>query len=111
MKDIITFNDFIKLDIRIGEVTNAKNIAESNKLLELTVDFGEEIGIRTILAGMQKWYQPTDFVNKKFMFLVNLEPKQMAGSESQGMLLAADIEGKPKLIEAPDDLPNGSTIR
>jgi len=111
MKDTITFEDFIKLDIRIGEVIEAKNLADSNKLIELTVDFGDEIGKRTILAGMQKWYTPEDFIHKKFIFLVNLAPKKMAGSESQGMLMAADTGDEPKLIEAPTDLPIGSTIR
>ena len=111
MKDIITFDDFIKLDIRIGEVTAAQNVETSSKLIQLSVDFGEEIGIRTILAGMQKWYSPEDFIHKKFMFLVNLAPKKMAGSESQGMLMAADTGDEPKLIEAPTDLPIGSIIR
>ncbi len=111
MKDIITFDAFIKLDIRIGEVSAAQNVETSTKLIQLSVDFGEEIGVRTILAGMQKWYSPKDFIHKKFLFLVNLEPKKMAGSESQGMLMAADFNGEPKLIEAPADLPIGSTIR
>lgn len=111
MKNIITFDDFTKLDIRIGEVTAAQNIETSNKLIELTVDLGEEIGVRTILAGMKKWYTPEDFVHKKFMFLVNLEPKKMAGLESQGMFMAADIDGEPKIIEVPADLPIGTMIR
>jgi len=111
MKDTITLDDFIKLDVRIGEVIEAKNLADSKKLLELTVDFGEEVGTRTILAGMQKWYTPEDFIHKKFLFLVNLAPRKMAGSESQGMLMAADNDDKPILIEAPNDIPNGSMIR
>jgi len=111
MKDTIMFNDFIKLDIRVGEVTDAKKIVNSNKLIELTIDLGEEIGTRTILTGMQKWYSPQDFIGKKFLFLANLEPRKMAGSESQGMIISADIDGEPKLIEAPSDLPNGTMIR
>ena len=111
MKDIITFDDFMKLDIRIGEVTSAQNVETSTKLIQLSVNFGEEIGTRTILAGMQKWYTPEDFIHKKFLFLVNLAPRKMAGSESQGMLMAADNDDKPILIEAPNDIPNGSMIR
>ena len=110
MKDIITFNDFIKLDIRIGEVTSAQNVETSNKLIELTVDFGEEIGVRTILTGMQKWYSPENFIGKKFLFLANLEPRKMAGSESQGMILSAIVSDVPKLLEVPLDIPNGTTI-
>jgi len=111
MKDTIMFNDFIKLDIRVGEVTDAKKIVNSNKLIELTIDLGEEIGTRTILTGMQKWYSTQDFIGKKFLFLANLEPRKMAGSESQGMIISADIDGEPKLIEVPSDLPNGAIIR
>ena len=110
MKDTIPFSDFQKLDIRVGEVTNAKKIENSNKLIELTVDMGEEYGNRTILTGMQKWYTPEDFTGKKFLFLANLEPRKMASSESQGMIISADIAGEPKLIEAPMNLPNGSII-
>lgn len=111
MRDYIVFDDFLKLDIRIGEVIEAKNVPDSNKLIELTVDFGEELGTRTILTGMQKWYQPADFVGKKFLFIVNLEPRKMAGKESHGMLLSGDISGAPQLIPVPADLPNGTLIR
>ncbi|PIZ65356.1 hypothetical protein CO051_00980 [Candidatus Roizmanbacteria bacterium CG_4_9_14_0_2_um_filter_39_13] len=111
MKDTITFADFIKLDMQVGEVLEAIKVEDSNKLLKLTVNMGKATGIRTILTGMQKWYTPEDFIHKKFIFLVNLEPKKMAGSESQGMLMAADTNGEPKLIEAPTNLPIGSTIR
>lgn len=111
MKDIINYEDFLKLDFRIGEVVDAENLENSNKLIKLTVDFAEESGNRTILTGMQKWYQPEDFKGKKFMFLVNLAPRKMAGSESQGMIIAAELDGSPKLIEAPTDLPPGTLIR
>jgi len=110
MKDIVTFNDFIRLDIRIGQVTYAKNVDNSNKLIELSVDFGEEIGTCTILTGMQKWYSPENFIDKKFLFLANLEPRKMASSESQGMILSAIVSDVPKLLEVPLDIPNGTTI-
>ena len=111
MKDTITFDDFVKLDIRVGEVIKATKVENSTKLIRLLVDFGEDIGTRTILAGLAKWYSPTDFENQKFQFIVNLEPKKMAGEESHGMTLAADVDGLPKIVPAPNDLPNGTQIR
>ncbi|PIZ66603.1 methionine--tRNA ligase [Candidatus Roizmanbacteria bacterium CG_4_10_14_0_2_um_filter_36_9] len=111
MKDTITYQDFIKLDIRVGEVTEATNVQNSTKLIRLLVDFGSDIGTRTILAGLAKWYAPSDFENQKFLFIVNLEPRKMAGEESQGMTLAADVDGLPKIVPAPNNLPNGTQIR
>ncbi|MDP4011042.1 MAG: hypothetical protein Q8P72_02320 [Candidatus Roizmanbacteria bacterium] len=110
MKDTITFDDFMKLDMQVGEVLEAIKVEDSNKLLKLTVNMGEATGIRTILTGMQKWYSPEDFIGKKFLFLANLKPRKMAGSESQGMILSAIVSDVPKLLEVPLDIPNGTTI-
>lgn len=107
MKDNITFADFIKNDIVVGEVTNAQRVEESNKLLELTVNMGPEYGERTVFTGMQKWYAPEDFQGKKFLFVANLEPKKMMGRESQGMLLSLDRDGDPLLMEVPSDYEPG----
>lgn len=101
------FPDFMKLDIRVGEVTNAQLVEGSSKLIELTVDMGEEYGTVTIFTGMQKWYTPEDFQGKKFLFIANLEPKKMMGRESQGMILSGDKEGEPILIPVSSALPNG----
>ena len=109
-KDNCAFPDFIKLDIRVGEIMNAQRIEESNKLLELTVDMGEDYGTVTIFTGMQKWYTPEDFHGKKFLFIANLEPKKMMGRESQGMILSGDKDGAPVLIPVSNDLPNGLAL-
>lgn len=111
MKDTIQFEDFLKLDIRVGYVKEAENVPDSKKLIKLMVDFGEELGERTILTGMQQWFGPDDFMGKNFSFLVNLEPRKMAGIESQGMLMAADQDDVPVLIPVPDTIRPGTLIR
>ena len=111
MKDTIPFEDFLKLDIRVGYVKEAENVQDSKKLVKLTVDFGEELGERTILTGMQQWYGPDDFVGKNFPFLVNLEPRKMAGIESQGMLMAADQDDIPMFIPVSIEIKPGTVIR
>src|SRR5690606_2682251 len=110
-KDDCVFSDFMKLDIRVGEVTQAQRVEESNKLIELTVDMGEDYGTVTIFTGMQKWYTPEDFQGKKFLFIANLEPKKMMGRESQGMILSGDVDGEPRLIPVSFELANGMPIR
>ena len=110
-KSAIQFPDFDKLEMRVGEVKDAKIVETSKKLYELFVDLGEEYGQVTILTGMRAYYQPEDYIGKKFLFLANLAPKPMAGKISQGMILSGDIEGKPILIEVPNSLNNGLLIR
>src|SRR2546430_9962665 len=97
MKPIITIDDFAKLDLRVGTVVDCVETEGSEKLLRLTVDFGEE-GTRNILSGIKQWYKPIDLKNKQFVFVFNLEPRKMMGEESQGMILAADGK-KPVLIK------------
>ncbi len=109
-KDNTTFSDLLKIDIRVGEVLEAKKVEESNKLIELSVNFGDDYGIRTIFTGMQKWYTPEDFQGKKFLFVANLEPKKMMGRESQGMVLSAVKNDEPVIIPVSNDLENGTVI-
>ena len=108
MKPTITFDDFAKLDLRIGTVTNCEEKEGSEKLLRLTVDFGEE-GTRTIFSGIKKWYTPEDLKGKQFVFIVNLAPRKMMGEVSNGMLLAADGE-KPEPLQATNEVPAGTKI-
>lgn len=110
-KDPILFPDFMKLDIRVGEVKEAAPLEGSSKLLLLQVDLGEDYGVVEILTGMQKFYAPKDFTGKKFMFLANLEPKPMAGKVSTGMLLSADQNDAPKLIEVDSAVPTGLIVK
>ena len=110
-KTTIKYDDFSKLDIRVGLVTNCENVPKSDKLLKLEIDFGE-LGTRQILTGMAAWYKPEDFINKQFVFLINLEPRKMMGFESQGMLLSIGIdhEQKPIFINQASTAENGEGV-
>jgi methionine--tRNA ligase beta chain len=106
-----SYDDFVKLDIRVGEVKEASLVEGSKKLISLMVDLGEDFGTVEILTGMQEWYGPEDFVGKKFLFLANLEPRPMMGHVSNGMLLSADTEEKPILNSVSSNIPNGTIVR
>ena len=103
------FDDFSKLDIRIGTVTSAEKMEKSNKLLKLRVDDG--LGGRTILSGIALHYTPEEMVGKQVTFIANLAPRKMMGIESQGMILMAeDKDGKLKLVQPTDIVLPGSTV-
>jgi methionyl-tRNA synthetase len=108
MKPTITYDDFAKLEIRVGTVANCEEKEGSEKLLRLTVDFGEH-GTRNILSGIKKWYKPADLVGKQFVFVFNLAPRKMMGEESQGMILAAEGK-KPQPLKPKSKVPAGALI-
>lgn len=110
MKEEITYDDFKKLDIRIGEVVSAERIPETDKLLKCEVSFGEEVGSRTIVSGIAEHISPEDIVGKKFPYLINLAPRTIRGVESQGMILA--IGGDYFSLITPDnnDVLPGTSI-
>ncbi len=111
MSQYVTYDDFARLDIRIGKVLKAERVEGSRRLLRLEVDVGGEV--RQIVAGIAERYRPEDLVGKKVVVLVNIQPRKIFGIESQGMLLAADVEGKPYLltVDNPDEVPVGSKVR
>ncbi len=110
MKPIINFDDFAKLDLRVGTVIECVEKERSDKLLRLTVDFGEE-GTRNILSGIKQWYKPEDLLNKQFVFIINLQPRKIMDEMSEGMLLAADGKnGKPNPLKPKSKSPSGSKI-
>jgi methionine--tRNA ligase beta chain len=106
---MITYDDFIKLDIRIGTVTSAEKVQGTDKLIRLEIDLGE--GTRQVVAGMALTYTPEDFIGKQVPILVNLEPRKLRGIESQGMILAADVGGKPIMLIPDREVPPGSAVR
>ncbi len=118
---MVSFQDFQKLDIRIGTVVEAVVPEWSHWVIKLRVDFGPEIGDRTIFAGMMKFYEPKEFVGKQFPFVANMKPKKIGpmGDFSEGMMLAADLiedmskpeEGKPILFKLGKKVPNGTKVR
>lgn len=111
MKQTIEFQDFDKLDLRVGRVAAAKDPDWSNTLLELEVDFGLEIGSRTILAGVKNFYQPEELQGNNYLFVVNLAEKKMGQGVSQGMILMAQADAKPCKFELPDNLEPGAAVR
>jgi methionyl-tRNA synthetase len=110
MEGIITFDDFVKVDLRVGEIKDVEEIEGADKLWKLSVDLGEEK--RTICAGIKEYYSKEELMNKKIIVVVNLAPRKMRGIESQGMLLAAsDKEHKNVILISPEkDIENGSKI-
>lgn len=110
-KPLIEFVDFLKLDARAGEIKTATPVENSNKLLELSVDLGEEYGVVIILSGIAKHFTPESLIGKKVPVIANITPKQMAGKASNGFILMVDLaDHTPVLIELPPLTPNGSIL-
>lgn len=108
--DTITFDDFIKADMRVGTITSAEAVPKSKKLLKLSVSFGPEIGARTILAGIAEAYNPEGIVGLQIVAVVNLPPRAMMGIESHGMLLAGrSVTGQIVLV-SPNGIAEGERI-
>ena len=105
---MIDFKDWSKLEIRIGKTVEAEKIENSDKLIKLQVDLGKEK--RQIVAGIAEFFEVKDLIGKEIPILVNLEPRKLRGVESQGMILAADVDGKPVLLHPEKEVPAGSKI-
>jgi len=88
----------------------AERVPKSEKLIKLSVDVGEE-GPRTVVAGIGLAYQPEDLVNRQVVVVANLQPAKLMGIESQGMVLAASIDGKPVLLHPGVQVPNGTRVK
>lgn len=107
---MISIDDFSKIELKVGTILEAEELVESEKLIKLKVDLGEEIP-RQVLAGIKKWYKAPDLVGKQVVVVANLEPRQMMGLQSQGMMLAADTEDGPIFLTVPKDVTPGTKIR
>ncbi|MGY6744219.1 MAG: methionine--tRNA ligase [Cecembia sp.] len=109
MKDIITYDDFAKLDMRVVKVITAEPMPKSKKLLKLTVDTG--LGQRTVLSGVAEHFKPEELIGKQVVMLINLAPRKMMGIDSEGMILMAeDRDGSLKLLQPHQAVFNGATI-
>lgn len=111
MKPDISYDDFAKLDIRVGQVVSADLPEWSTKLIRYVMDFGPEIGKRTLFSGIRAWYKPEDLVGKKYPAIINMTPKKMGDEVSQGMMIMADTEEKPILLEVSQEIEVGSVVR
>lgn len=110
-KTSVNFAEFEKLDFRVGEVKEATLVENSKRLIKLVVDLGVDYGIVEILSSLYPTYSPEDLKGNKYIFLANLEPKKMAGSFSNGMILVADDPEKFQLIPLDKNLKNSTVIR
>lgn len=106
----IQYDDFAKLDIRIGQVVAAEKVPETDKLIKCTIDFGE-LGERTIVSGIAAWKTPEEMVGKRLPYIVNLAPRMLKGVESQGMLLAASDEQGVALLSPEREVPPGTRLK
>ena len=109
-KDTITFDDFSKLDIRVGTILEAEKMPKADKLLVLKVDTG--LDVRTIVSGIAKSFTPEEIVGKQVSVLVNLAPRKLRGVESEGMILMTENKDGKLVFLNPDEanIPNGKTI-
>jgi len=106
----IPFDEFQKLDLRIGKIVEAAQIPGSRNLIKMMIDFGTEK--RQAVAGLLKWYKPEDLVGKKCAFILNLQHRVMMGVESQCMIFAAeDDAGNVVVLQPEKDIMEGSRIR
>lgn len=104
----VLFGEFKKIDMRVGLVVRAERLEQTNKLIKLVVNIGEEE--RQLIAGIANNYKPEELTGKKVIVVVNLEPKVFKGLESRGMILAADWENEVTVIFVDDKVPVGARV-
>ena len=109
VKEATTFDDFMKLDIRVGTVLECQKVPKADKLLQFKIQDG--MGTRTIVSGIAKYYNPEDLVGKQVCFIANFPPRKLKGIESQGMILSAeDADGRLVVISPSDTVTNGVQV-
>ncbi|HST51389.1 MAG TPA: methionine--tRNA ligase [Pyrinomonadaceae bacterium] len=108
----ITIEDFVKVEMRVGQILTAERVPKSDKLLRFTIDLGEAEP-RQILAGIAEYYEPEKLIGRKVAVVSNLKPRKLRGFESQGMVLAASFgeEGRPVLATFNEEVPNGARLK
>ena len=106
----VSYDDFAKLDIRIGTVVAAELVPETDKLIKCAVDFGE-LGVRTIVSGIAEWKKPEELVGRQFPYVVNLAPRVLRGVERQGMLIAASDQSGVALLSPERVLLSGTKLK
>ncbi|MBW2310728.1 MAG: methionine--tRNA ligase subunit beta [Deltaproteobacteria bacterium] len=106
---MVTFDEFMRLEIKIGTVTAADRVNGADKLIRLELDCGAET--RQVVAGFAPSYTPEQLVGKQMPVVLNMEPRKLRGIESRGMILAVDVEGRPILLTPDDQVPPGSVVR
>ena len=105
----IPYDDFAKLDLRVAKIASVEKIPGKTRIVKGVIDLGDEK--RDVIIGGAEFYQPEDLVGKTVIVVVNLEPKKMAGVESNAMLLAADVNNKPYWLTVSEGVPPGTKIK
>ena len=111
--NLITIQDFMKVELRVGKILTCERVPKSRKLLKMTVDLAEDEP-RQILAGLSPWLLPEEMVGRRVVVVANLQPAKLMGLESQGMILAASPEGEgavPTPVAVPEGIPLGAKVR
>jgi len=106
----VTYDDFAKLDLRVAKIIETEPIPGKSRIIKGVIDLGDN-DKRSVIIGGAQYYQPEDIVGKLVVVIANLEPKKMAGVESNAMLLAADVDDKPFWLTVSEDVPLGSPIK
>ena len=106
----ISYDDFAKLDIRVAKIISTEPIEGKSKIIKGQIDLGND-DKRDVIIGGAQYYHPDDIVGKTVIVIANLEPKKMAGVESNAMLLAADVDDKPYWLTVNEEVPLGSPIK
>ena len=105
----ITYDDFVKLDLRTAKIVSTEKIPGKSRIIKGTIDLGQEK--REVIIGGAEYYQPEELVGKTVIVIANLEPRKIAGFESNAMLLAADVNDKPFWLTVSEDVPLGTKIK
>ena len=109
MTEEVSFDDFKRLDIRVGTITSAERLRRSERLYKILVDLGS-FGTRQTISSLVGYYEPEQLVGKRIVFLVNLKQAKFAGEVSQGMLLAAEANDKLALLTTDREIQPGARI-
>ncbi len=105
----ISYEDFTKLDLQVAKIESVEEIPGKSRIVKGTINLGSES--RVVIIGGTQFYDPQDLVGKTVIAVTNLEPKKMAGVESNAMLLAADVDDKPFWLTVLEDVPLGTKIK
>ena len=107
----ISYDDFAKIDFRVGQIIEATKVENSEKLLKMKVDLGE-LGIKTVFSGIYRWYKPEELVNKKTVFVVNMPAKKIMDDVSEAMIFGAqeDSINQMSLLLLDKEVSNGSRV-
>ena len=106
----VSYDDFAKLDLRVAKIISTEPIEGKSRIIKGKIDLGSD-DQRDVIIGGAQYFQPDEIIGKTVIVLANLEPKTMAGVESNAMLLAADVDDKPYWLTVEEDIPLGSPIK